>query len=95
MDNQLWLFKTSSFVPHNIQGEGPTPPPPIQLGFKDHARGFSDILINLSSEIPPFYRQFKRLIEIVDTEPNTKEVLRKHYRYYQSQSHPIQNHKIS
>ncbi len=21
MDNQLWLFKTSSFVPHNIQGE--------------------------------------------------------------------------
>mgnify|MGYP006074544489 CR=1 FL=1 len=94
MDNQLWLFKTSSFVPHNIQGEGPTPPPPIQLGYSDKAPGFNDILINLSLEVPPFHRQFKRVIEIVDANPEIKEALRKHYRFYQSQSYSIQNHNI-
>lgn len=94
MDNQLWLFKTTSFVPHNIQGEGPTPPPPIQIGFKDNAKGFNDILINLSSTVPPFYKQFKQVIEVVDDTPEVKERLRNNYRFYQSHSHPIKNHKI-
>lgn len=94
MDNQLWLFKASSFVPHNIQGEGPTPPPPIQLGYGEDAKGFNDILINLSLEVPPFHRQFRRIIEIVDSSAPIKEALRKHYRFYQSQSYQIHNHKI-
>ena len=94
LDNQLWLFKTSSFVPHNIQGEGPTPPPPVQIGHSDNAKGFNDILINLSLEVPPFHRQFKRIIEIVDNNETVKEALRKHYRFYQSQSYPITTHKI-
>ena len=94
MDDKLWLFKAVSFVPHNIQGEGPTPPPPIQLGNSDHATGFNDILINLSTEVPIFHRQFKRIIEIVDQNEDLKKALREHYRYYQSQGYKINNHKI-
>lgn len=94
MDNQLWLFKATSFVPHNIQGEGPTPPPPIQIGHSDNAQGFNDVLINLSLEVPAFHQQFKRIIEIVDNTETIKEALRQHYRYYQSQSYSINNHKI-
>ena len=94
MDNHLWLFKASSFVPHNIQGEGPTPPPPIQIGHNNTAPGFTDVLLNLSQEVPPFHQQFKRIVEIVDSNEQRKEALRKHYRFYQSQSYLINNHKI-
>lgn len=94
MDDKLWVFKTTSFVPHNIQGEGPTPPPPIQIGFSDHATGFNDILINLSLKVPSFHTQFKRIIEIVDNCETNKKALREHYRYYQSQGYKIFNHKI-
>lgn len=95
LDDQLWIYKKTSFIPHNIQGEGPEPPPPVQLGFTEQAPKFSDILINLSLEIPSYHHQFKRIIEIVDDSEPVKQALRKHYRYYQSQSYPIYNHKIS
>jgi DNA polymerase-3 subunit chi len=95
LDDLLWTYKTSSFVPHNLQGEGPTPPPPVQIGFSNNAGNFRDILINLSLSLPSFHRQFNRVIEIVDQSAEVKEALREHYRYYQSQSYQINNHKIA
>lgn len=95
IDDTLWTFKARSFIPHNIQGEGPTPPPPVQIGYSDQANGFTDILLNLNLEIPNFHSQFKRIIEIVDDSKQIKESLREHYRYYQSQSYKISSYKIS
>ena len=95
LDDKLWLYKVNSFIPHNIQGEGPNQPPPVQLGYSEQANGYNDILINLSLEVPSFHTQFKRVIEIVDTNEDTKQALREHYRYYQSQSYKINSHKIA
>ena len=95
LDELLWIFKSTSFIPHNIQGEGPKQPPPVQLGYKDNANHYNDILLNLSLEIPLFYSQFRRVLEVVDDNEQTKDALRKHYRFYQSQSYKINHHKIN
>ena len=50
LDELLWTFKPDSFIPHHIQGEGPEPPPPIQIGYSQEPRGFNDILFNLSPD---------------------------------------------
>ncbi len=94
LDNELWLFKRSSFVPHNIQGEGPTPPPPVQIGYSEQATGFNDILVNFSLEVPGFYHQFRQVIEIVDDSDATKQALRKHYRFYQSQGFEVKHARL-
>lgn len=93
IDNLLWGFKPMSFIPHNIQGEGPVPPPPVQIGFSDNANGYRDILINLSATIPLFCDRFKHIVELVDNNPETKARLRKYYRDYQSQGHTMRNKK--
>ncbi len=95
LDELLWTFKDNSFIPHNLQGEGPEPPPPIQIGYQNEPRGFNDILINLNSEIPNFHSRFRRIIEIVANNENAKEISRAHYREYRANKYEIQTHEIT
>lgn len=94
LDELLWTFKDDAFIPHNIQGEGPIPPPPIQFGFGKEPNGYQDILLNLANEIPVFCTRFKRIIEIVPNDDAAKEISRQHYKYYRSQGFHIHTHTI-
>lgn len=94
LDELLWTFKDNSFIPHNLQGEGPEPPPPIQIGYQDEPRGFSDILVNLAAEIPSFYSRFRRVIEIVTADETAKELSRNRYREYRAKQCELQTHEI-
>lgn len=94
MDELLWTYRDDSFLPHNLYGEGPEPPPPIQIGFNVTPENHRDILINLSSQVPAFYTQFNRLLECVAGEIQIQELARERYRYYRTQGHPITTHKL-
>jgi DNA polymerase-3 subunit chi len=95
LDELLWTFKDNSFIPHNLQGEGPEPPPPIQIGYLAEPRGFEDILLNLSPEIPSFYLRFRRIMEIVVNEEEAKALSRQHYREYREKQCDIHTHQIT
>lgn len=84
LDELLWTFKPNSFIPHHLQGEGPEPPPPIQIGYAEEPRGFTDILMNLSDSVPAFVSRFQRIIEIVSTDDSAKTISREHFRHYRS-----------
>ncbi len=95
LDELLWTFKDNSFIPHNLQGEGPEPPPPVQIGHGAEPRGFTDILLNLADEIPPFYSRFGRIMEIVTNDEGAKELSRNHYREYRAKQCELFTHKIT
>ena len=94
LDDLLWTFKDDSFIPHNLQGEGPEPSPPVQIGFAHEPRGFNYILINMADPIPPFYSRFKRIIEIIAANENAKVVGRNHYRFYRAKGGELHSHSI-
>ncbi|HAU0817594.1 TPA: DNA polymerase III subunit chi [Legionella pneumophila] len=94
LDELLWTFKDDSFIPHNLQGEGPEPPPPVQIGYQKEPRGFTDILLNLSTNIPIFYTRFKRIIELVSNVEHEKEVSRLHYKEYRYKGCELHTHSI-
>ena len=94
LDELLWTFKDNSFIPHNLQGEGPEPPPAVQIGYKEEPRGFNDILLNLAEEIPTFYTRFRRIMEIVANEEEAKKLSRARYREYRSKLCELQTHNI-
>lgn len=95
LDELLWSFEPKSFIPHHLQGEGPNAPPPVQIGFGEHASGFNDICINLSQKIPAFIQQFQRVFEIVPQIEEQKQIKRQHFRYYKEQHYTVQSHTIS
>ena len=72
LDELLWTFRDDSFIPHNLQGEGPEPPPPIQIGYGKEPRGFNDILLNMTNSVPSFYNKFKRGYIIRKMTPKVK-----------------------
>ncbi len=94
LDELLWTFKEGSFIPHNLQGEGPDKPPPIQLGYEFEPRGFSDILLNLADAVPAFFHRFSRVMEIVPHEEQAKELSRIHYREYKAYACILKTHSI-
>jgi len=94
IDELLWTFRDDSFIPHNLQGEGPEPPPPVQIGFSKEPRGYNDILLNMAHEIPTFYSKFKRVMELVVNNETDKELSRSHYKVYKSQGCELNTHTI-
>lgn len=95
IDDLLWTFKDDSFIPHNLQGEGPEPSPPIQIGYSTEPRGFNDILLNLSTTIPPFFTKFRRIMEIVVADDAAKIISREHYRQYRAHGCQLNTHSIT
>ncbi|MDA9272092.1 DNA polymerase III subunit chi [bacterium] len=94
IDELLWTYKDDSFIPHNLQGEGPEPPPAVQIGYGDEPRGFNDILLNMASTIPPFFTRFRRIMEVVIADETAKNTSREHYRLYRSKGFKLQTHSI-
>ena len=94
IDELLWTYKDDSFIPHNLQGEGPEPPPAVQIGYGPEPRGFNDILLNMSTTIPAFHTRFRRLMEIVLNNDEAKEISRQHYREYRAKKYELHTHPI-
>lgn len=93
IDELLWTFKDDSFIPHNLQGEGPEPPPAVQIGYQEPI-GFNDILLNLTNSIPPFYARFRRVMELVSSEESAREASRERYREYRQKRCALHTHQL-
>ena len=94
LDELLWTYNNLSFIPHNIQGEPQTPAPAIQIGCGPEPDGFNDILLNLSTKIPPFFMRFQRILEIVAHEEHAKALSRQHYKTYSSKKITMHTHNV-
>lgn len=94
IDELLWTYKDDSFIPHNLQGEGPEPPPAVQIGYGAEPRGFNDILLNMATTIPTFHARFRRIMEIVINNDAAKEISRQHYREYRAKGFELHTHPI-
>ena len=95
IDELLWQQKPESFLPHNILGEGPNAPPPIQIGYGQNAGKHRDVLINLTSDVPAFFNQFKRVAEIVPQDEPLKQKSRICYQRYRKEGCDLHSHNIA
>ncbi len=98
LDELLWTFRQSSFVPHEcVNNDAPQPSPqsPVVIGYGDHAPDGYDLLINLSQNIPQFYPQFERIAEVVADADALRKISREHFRFYREQGITPNSHQIS
>ena len=91
LDRQLWVFTDDSFIPHDTQ-ESDQIKTPILIHNAPEPRGDRQLLINLANEIPSYFAQFDRVIELI-TEEN-KQQAREHYSYYKERGYPLSHHNL-
>ena len=90
-DQLLWTSSEESFLPHD-QSEQQDLLTPILINHQADPRGERQLLINLSEEIPLFFAQFERVIELV-TDQN-KSLARTHYSYYKERGYELNHHNL-
>lgn len=94
MDDLLWTFRAGSFVPHEPWQEDKLERPPILIGEQLPSNLASDVLVNLSHQLPQAPADFRRVIELVNGLAEDKTLEREHYRYYRDQGYELNVHRL-
>ncbi|KAF3978500.1 MAG: DNA polymerase III subunit chi [Methylococcales symbiont of Iophon sp. n. MRB-2018] len=95
LDNQLWSFKPSSFIPHQIlQDTVPEFEKSILIGTQKAPDKWKKIAINLSLNYPENANQMERILEVLDNNPETKKAGRERYKQYQQAGINITIHNM-
>ncbi len=94
LDDIMWIFSDSSFLPHAIQGCAEDTDAPVIIGHSTSAStGY--LLINLSDEIPEDALNYERVAEIISDTPDNLQAGRARYSAYKRNAYPLHYHEIT
>ena len=94
LDELLWTFRDGSFLPHAVYDAGTSETPPILLGHAVEPEGPTDVLVNLSSELPSFFSRFSRVAELVGGDADQLDAARERYRFYKDRGYTLNTHNL-
>jgi DNA polymerase III subunit chi len=94
LDQLLWTFQDDSFIAHDIYPDVADEIAPVRLGHGECNCPGLDVLLNLSAQVPSFYQDYARILEIVSDEAGIRARAREHYRFYQGQGCELHSHDI-
>jgi DNA polymerase-3 subunit chi len=95
LDNLLWTFRLESFIPHALWWPGQAATAPILLGHDPQHCPTVPLLLNLSANVPVFFKQFERILELVEDNEAARGRARHRYRLYRDAGHHLVTHEIS
>ena len=95
LDQALWTFSQLDFIPHVMAGSKDAADTPVLLACERGEFAHHEVLVNLSAQPPEFFSRFERLIEVVSTDENDRELARGRWRFYKERGYPIQTHDLA
>jgi len=94
LDDMLWTFRDGSFLPHGRYEANVGSTHPVLLGYAVEPEGPSDVLVNLSNDIPVFFSRFNRVAELVGGDEAQRESARERYRFYKDRGYALNTHNL-
>jgi DNA polymerase III subunit chi len=79
IDEHIWNSDPDSFVPHNLQGEGPKGGAAVEIG-QTPPVGRRSVIINLANKLPDFIRRFNQVYDFVPSEQDAKQAARERFK---------------
>ncbi len=103
LDAALWTFSPLDFIPHCFDDAnvGMLAASPVVLGVSlcngtqvaaDAVHG--QVLVNLGAQIPDGFERFERLIEVVGTGDEDRQVARDRWKHYASRGYAMTRHDL-
>jgi len=92
LDDLLWSFKDTSFVPHSLIEEDNNNAP-ILIG-QDPVDNNFDALINVSDADLENLSEYSRIFEIVANDATSQQLARERFKAYRAQNFELHTHKI-
>jgi DNA polymerase III subunit chi len=96
-DELLWTFNDQAFVPHQIGHDAASmdSSTPVHVVYTLEHVGNTDLLVNLSDRLPSGLTRFARIAEIVDSDPQRRQLGRERFKVYRDQKLALQTHQLS
>jgi DNA polymerase-3 subunit chi len=95
LDQLLWTFRPSSFVPHQpVSNSQDNSQQQVLVGHRQAPENHRQLMINLASSVPEFFSRFDRLVEIVVQDTDITANSRTNYRFYKDRGYPLDTHDI-
>jgi len=89
LDDLLWTFHDTSFIPHAVAGSPDAATVPVLLAASAAPPEVADLLVNLHVDVPPFFSQFEQVIETTGADDHAKALARGRYKFYKDRGYPI------
>lgn len=94
-DQLLWSVQPLKFIPHCRAGAPVAAETPVILAGEGDEPPHHDVLLNLGDGEPPRFATFERLLEIVTTDEQDKELARARYAFYKKRGYEIQVNEVA
>ena len=95
LDNLLWTFRDGSFIPHQLHDEQQDEICPVIIGYNHEPETHSEVLINVSDEVPMFFSRFERVAEVVTQDEQQREQARERFKFYRERGYELETHNLS
>lgn len=93
LDALLWTFRDHSFIPHELSND-PIDSCPVTIS-PEINENHVDMLLNVSDKVAENIKQFQRIAEIIDNQPESINAGRERYRFYRENGLDPQHHEVS
>ena len=94
LDDLLWQYAASSFIPHKTLVGGNDNRDPVSLSTSLAGAEHADVLINLGKQASQAGDQFSRINEVISADLESLEQGRSRYRGYKGKAYQIETFKL-
>ena len=95
LDKMMWTFSQSSFLPHTVYDENdPNLNEQKVLIYHHLYNEHKDVLVNLKRSIDNELNSFKRILEVINQDPDIRSSGRDKYRLYKQSQYSISTHNL-
>jgi len=91
LDEKLWGFQTTAFVPHALGVDNA----PVAISVEKEPWEHHQVLINLQAQIPTWFSRFDRVVEIIYSQPEYEQSKRDNFKFYQERGYALSFHDLS
>lgn len=96
LDAALWTFSATDFVPHcELDGEpAAVAASPVLLASSLTSAPHHDVLLNLGRLVPEGFEKYQRVIELVGTDDEERQLARVRWKHYTDLGYAITRHDL-
>jgi DNA polymerase III subunit chi len=89
LDRLLWEVPAESFLPHVTLASAHAAMTPVIVDHANTHEGVAEVLINISTEPPPFFSRFERVFEIVGAAEDVAAAGRARWQFYKARGYEM------
>lgn len=95
LDNLLWTYRESSFIPHQLHDEQQDETCQVIIGHSHEPESHSEVLINAGNDVPMFFSRFERVAEVVTQNEEQRSQARERFKFYRERGYQLETHNLS